>query len=85
MSGTTLGTIFAYGQTGTGKTHTSNGVLNHCFAHIFGFIAKSANDTQFLVRASYYEIYNEEIRDLLVSKVLCISSRYFKCILFLEE
>ncbi|KAI1309417.1 Kinesin-like protein KIF3A [Halotydeus destructor] len=59
------GTIFAYGQTGTGKTFTSAGVLNHCFAHIFGFIAKSANDTQFLVRASYYEIYNEEIRDLL--------------------
>ncbi|RWS13830.1 kinesin-like protein kif3a, partial [Dinothrombium tinctorium] len=42
------------------------GILSHCFAHIFGFIAKSANDTQFLVRASYYEIYNEDIFDLLV-------------------
>lgn len=62
-----IGTIFAYGQTGTGKTHTASGILSHCFAHIFGFIAKSAKNSQFLVRASYYEIYNEEIRDLLVS------------------
>ncbi|XP_015787992.1 kinesin-like protein KIF3A [Tetranychus urticae] len=59
------GTVFAYGQTGTGKTYTSAGILSHSFAHIFGFIAASARDTQFLVRASYYEIYNEEIRDLL--------------------
>ncbi|RWS25186.1 Kinesin-like protein 4, partial [Leptotrombidium deliense] len=42
------GTVFAYGQTGTGKTFTASGILSHCFAHIFGFIAKSGNDTQFL-------------------------------------
>ncbi|XP_053200474.1 kinesin-like protein KIF3A [Panonychus citri] len=59
------GTVFAYGQTGTGKTYTSSGILSHSFAHIFNFIASSGRDTQFLVRASYYEIYNEEIRDLL--------------------
>ncbi len=64
---TKLGTIFAYGQTGTGKTFTASGILSNSFAHIFDFISKSANDTQFLVRASFYEIYNEDIRDLLVS------------------
>lgn len=71
-----LGTIFAYGQTGTGKTYTASGILTQSFNHIFDFIARSANDTQFLVRASYYEIYNEDIRDLLVRlifKVIRIS------------
>ena len=61
-----LGTIFAYGQTGTGKTYTSSGILSHSFEYIFDYISKSGNDTKFLVRASFYEIYNEEIRDLLV-------------------
>ena len=60
------GTIFAYGQTGTGKTFTQSGIMDNSFAHIFDFISSSAKDTQFLVHASYYEIYNEEIRDLLI-------------------
>jgi len=59
------GTIFAYGQTGTGKTFTQSGIMDNCFNHVFNFISAAAKDTQFLVRASYYEIYNEEIRDLL--------------------
>ncbi|KAF0293894.1 Kinesin-like protein KIF3A [Amphibalanus amphitrite] len=68
------GTIFAYGQTGTGKTFTMEGVrtvaekkgiIPNSFAHIFGHIAKSAGDSKFLVRVSYLEIYNEEVRDLL--------------------
>lgn len=59
------GTIFAYGQTGTGKTYTQSGIIDNSFDHIFDFISTSAKETQFLVRASYYEIYNEEIRDLL--------------------
>jgi len=68
------GTIFAYGQTGTGKTFTMEGVntepelrgiIPNSFAHIFGQIAKAHEDVKFLVRVSYYEIYNEEIRDLL--------------------
>ncbi|CAG2118482.1 unnamed protein product, partial [Medioppia subpectinata] len=67
------GTIFAYGQTGTGKTYTVSGILSKSFEQIFDHISKSGNDTKFLVRASFYEIYNEEIRDLLSkshSKVL---------------
>ncbi|XP_071954651.1 kinesin-II 95 kDa subunit-like [Antedon mediterranea] len=67
------GTIFAYGQTGTGKTYTmegvrgdveKRGVIPNSFDHIFTHIARS-QDQQYLVRASYLEIYQEEIRDLL--------------------
>ncbi|XP_066444764.1 kinesin-like protein KIF3C isoform X1 [Eleutherodactylus coqui] len=67
------GTIFAYGQTGTGKTYTmqglwvetdKKGVIPNSFDHIFTHISRSQNQ-QYLVRASYLEIYQEEIRDLL--------------------
>lgn len=67
------GTIFAYGQTGTGKTYTMEGTKNDAerrgiiprsFEHIFNHIGRSKN-MQYLVRASYLEIYQEEIRDLL--------------------
>ncbi|KAG8430876.1 hypothetical protein GDO86_019820 [Hymenochirus boettgeri] len=67
------GTIFAYGQTGTGKTYSmqgvwaepeKRGVIPNTFDHIFTQISRSQNQ-QYLVRASYLEIYQEEIRDLL--------------------
>ena len=72
------GTIFAYGQTGCGKTHTMQGlasppelrgIIPNSFDHIFDHIqvasAKKTERVEFLVRCSYLEIYNEEIRDLL--------------------
>ncbi|KAL7292241.1 kinesin-like protein KIF3A [Trichogramma pretiosum] len=68
------GTIFAYGQTGAGKTYTMTGtktspqlrgIIPNSFAHIFGHIAKADENQKFLVRATYLELYNEEIRDLL--------------------
>ncbi|KAL0967153.1 hypothetical protein UPYG_G00248490 [Umbra pygmaea] len=68
------GTIFAYGQTGTGKTYTmqgawldpeKRGVIPNAFEHVFTHISRSSADRQYLVRASYLEIYREEIRDLL--------------------
>ncbi|CAI5444741.1 unnamed protein product [Caenorhabditis angaria] len=71
------GTIFAYGQTGTGKTFTMagemdkpelRGIIPNSFAHIFDHIAKCQHDTTFLVRVSYLEIYNEDIRDLLAKE-----------------
>ncbi|KAL0221255.1 hypothetical protein RCL1_001109 [Eukaryota sp. TZLM3-RCL] len=67
-------TIIAYGQTGTGKTHTmegqlepvnQRGIIPNAFDHIFGHISATPN-LRFLVRASMLEIYNEEIHDLLV-------------------
>ncbi|KAF7658490.1 hypothetical protein LDENG_00012250 [Lucifuga dentata] len=69
------GTIFAYGQTGSGKSFTmqgvhepavQRGVIPRAFEHIFESI-QCAENTKFLVRASYLEIYNEEVRDLLGS------------------
>ncbi|XP_056284797.1 kinesin-like protein KIF3C [Pseudoliparis swirei] len=68
------GTIFAYGQTGTGKTYTmmgawfdpqKRGVIPNAFDHIFTHISRSQSDRQYLVRASYLEIYLEEVLDLL--------------------
>ena len=66
------GTIFAYGQTGCGKTHTmmggqdeeSKGIIPRTFSQI---ITETKNDTSktHLIRCSFIEIYNEEIHDLL--------------------
>lgn len=67
------GTIFAYGQTGTGKTFTMEGkdepqalrgIIPRTFDQIF-FGVEQHPDRQYLVRVSFLEIYNEEIRDLL--------------------
>jgi len=66
------GTIFAYGQTGTGKTHTMDGgaspelqgIIPRTFQHVFETV-EGSSDAQWMVRASFLEIYNEEVRDLL--------------------
>ena len=68
------GTVFAYGQTGCGKTFTMMGIVNdpnlkgiipNAFSHIFGYIKTEGESKRFLVRCSFVEIYNEEVRDLL--------------------
>ncbi|KAK0750602.1 P-loop containing nucleoside triphosphate hydrolase protein [Schizothecium vesticola] len=72
-------TIFAYGVTGTGKTHTmrgglklaERGVIPRLLSNVFRRgkkIAKDSNgDTTVHVALSYYEIYNDKVFDLLES------------------
>ncbi|CAH1972434.1 unnamed protein product [Acanthoscelides obtectus] len=68
------GTIFAYGQSGTGKTHTmigdiknsdQKGIVPNIFSHIFAQISLANHDISYAVTVTYLEIYNEDIRDLL--------------------
>ena len=71
------GTIFAYGQTGWGKTHSmvgiqddeeQMGIIPRAYMHIFGCIDDAKEGVKFLVRCSYLEIYNESILDLMGDK-----------------
>ena len=61
------GTVFAYGQTSSGKTHTMRGsdeepgVIPSAIDEIFETIEKTAG-REFLLRVSYMELYNEEVR-----------------------
>lgn len=73
------GTIFAYGQTSSGKTHTMEGKLNcdklqgiipRIVQDIFNHIYAMDSELEFQIKISYFEIYMDKIRDLLdVSKV----------------
>lgn len=64
------GTIFVYGQTSSGKTHTmfgtdgQLGLVHFAARRIFAGVAQSP-DTMFLLRVSMMEIYNEDVNDLL--------------------
>lgn len=64
-------TIFAYGATGCGKTHTITGTLQQpgiifmTMQELFERVAESATEKVTEVSLSYLEIYNETIRDLL--------------------
>ncbi|XP_042007141.1 kinesin-like protein KIN-7C, mitochondrial [Salvia splendens] len=64
------GTVFAYGVTSSGKTHTmhgeqkSPGIIPQAIKDVFGIIQETPG-REFLLRVSYLEIYNEVINDLL--------------------
>nr|CAH8851504.1 unnamed protein product [Trichobilharzia regenti] len=72
------GTIFAYGQTSSGKTYTMEGILGdpvfqgvipRIVDDIFNHIYQMDENLEFHIKVSYFEIYMEKIRDLLdVSK-----------------
>lgn len=64
------GTVFAYGVTSSGKTHTmhgdqrSPGIIPLAVKDAFSIIQETPN-REFLLRVSYLEIYNEVVNDLL--------------------
>lgn len=68
-------TMFAYGQTGAGKTYTMQGgaqvvsgqagIIQLVARDLFRSIENDTTNREFEVKVSYFEIYNEAIRDLL--------------------
>ncbi|KAF7537095.1 hypothetical protein G7054_g3955 [Neopestalotiopsis clavispora] len=70
-------TIFAYGQTGTGKTYTMSGDMNDTFGILSdnaGIIPRvlhslfkklEGEGIESSVKCSFIELYNEELRDLI--------------------
>ncbi|PON71566.1 Kinesin-like protein [Parasponia andersonii] len=56
--------IFAYGQTSSGKTYTMSGITEYTVADIYDYLEKH-NEREFVLRLSAMEIYNESVRDLL--------------------
>ena len=74
------GTIFAYGQTSSGKTYTMTGEINspekegiipRMIHYVFDQILHSENlEIEFTVKVSFIEIYMEKIKDLIdISRV----------------
>nr|XP_020494228.1 kinesin-1 heavy chain [Labrus bergylta] len=68
------GTIFAYGQTSSGKTHTMEGRLHdrdmmgvtpRIVQDIFNYIYSMDENLEFHIKVSYFEVYLDKIRDLL--------------------
>jgi kinesin family member 5 len=69
------GTIFAYGQTSSGKTHTmtgpnvenidQQGIIPRMVRTVFTRIESAQDTIEFQVKVSMIEIYMEKIRDLL--------------------
>ncbi|KAK9432771.1 P-loop containing nucleoside triphosphate hydrolase protein [Lipomyces doorenjongii] len=70
-------TVFAYGQTGTGKTYTMSGDVSDnygTFANDAGIIPRAlyrlfqaleVEQSEYSVKCSFIELYNEELRDLI--------------------
>ncbi|XP_053259915.1 centromere-associated protein E [Podarcis raffonei] len=68
------GTIFAYGQTASGKTYTMlgtkdcPGIIPMAINDVFNSICGNP-DREFLLRVSYMEIHNDRVQDLLCSNI----------------
>ncbi|KZV35718.1 hypothetical protein F511_36765 [Dorcoceras hygrometricum] len=56
--------VFAYGQTSSGKTYTMTGITEYAISDIFDYIEKHP-ERKFSLKFSAMEIYNESVRDLL--------------------
>lgn len=66
--------IFAYGQTGSGKSYTmmgneeKPGIIPRTCEDLFQRIeSNTSTHVSYTVRVSYFEVYNEHVRDLLAS------------------
>ncbi|KAK9474735.1 uncharacterized protein V1510DRAFT_405815 [Dipodascopsis tothii] len=69
------GTVFAYGQTGAGKSYTmmgpsiddaeNCGIIPRIIEQIFQLILQSPAEIEYTVNVSYMEIYMEKVKDLL--------------------
>ncbi|XP_035708563.1 kinesin-like protein KIF12 isoform X1 [Folsomia candida] len=87
-------TVFCYGQTGSGKTHTLTGPPNlfqknpdpfsphhglvfRSFLYLFDQI-QNRNDFHFVLKASFLEIYNEKVIDLLNTSRKSLAVRWSK-------
>ncbi|KAH7166148.1 kinesin-like protein [Dactylonectria macrodidyma] len=79
--------IFAYGQTGSGKSYTmmgtptQPGLIPRTCEDLFERIAAAQNENTniaYNVRVSYFEVYNEHVRDLLVPVVPNKAANYLK-------
>eukprot|EP00667_Euglena_gracilis_P009614 EG_transcript_9771 len=77
-------TIFAYGQSGSGKTHTMTGVLNdkvlegiipRSFHYIFGRIKEAPAGQSWRLFCSFLELYNGKCRDLMVNDIVSLQIR----------
>lgn len=67
--------IFAYGQTGSGKSYTmmgspdNPGLIPRTCEELFDRIAHEPSpNTNYHVQVSYFEVYNEHVRDLLTPR-----------------
>ncbi|XP_048377531.1 kinesin-like protein KIF18B isoform X3 [Stegostoma tigrinum] len=66
--------VFAYGATGSGKTHTmlgsvdQPGVMYHTMVELYERIEQMKDEKICEVAVSYLEVYNEQIQDLLDPK-----------------
>ena len=73
------GTVLAYGQTSSGKTYTmqgemgnedTKGIIPRMIKHVFDYIHEQNSSSEFMLKVSMIEIYQERIRDLLdISRV----------------
>uniref|UniRef100_A0A5F8GQA3 Kinesin-like protein n=1 Tax=Monodelphis domestica TaxID=13616 RepID=A0A5F8GQA3_MONDO len=66
--------IFAYGQTGAGKTYTMEGTVENpginqrALQLLFSEVQEKASDWEYAITVSVAEIYNEALRDLLAKE-----------------
>lgn len=65
-------TVFAYGQTGAGKTYTmlgneqNPGIMFNTMKEVFVQMKQHQSNRDYIIRVSFLEIYNENIKDLIM-------------------